>query len=138
MLQIRDWKHASGLYKHMVLYPPQILGGTLPECIMPAFEQDFNVPLAYQAYRLNVTFNSGYFARVNDNKARKYCQKLHEQILVGQFADDTIYVVHSYYCDLVNPHISKIVCGRLGDYITCISSRRNDAFHDFLEQRKLE
>ena len=79
MLHIGDWKNASGLYKHMVLYPPQILGGTLPECIMPVFEEDFYVPLAYQAYRLNVTFNSGYFARVNDNKARKYCQKLHNK-----------------------------------------------------------
>jgi hypothetical protein len=78
MLQMGDWEHVSGLYKHMVLYPPQILGGTLPECIMPGFEQDFYVPLAYQAYRLNVTFNIGYFARVNDDKARIYCQELHQ------------------------------------------------------------
>jgi Family of unknown function (DUF6311) len=138
MLQIGDWKHASGLYKHMVLYPPQILGGTLPECIMPGFEQDFYIPLAYQAYRLNVTFNSGYFARVNDNKARKYCQELHKQIQAGQFADDTIYIVHNQYWDLVSPHISKISCGRLSDYIACVSSRRNDAFRNFLEQHKLE
>jgi Family of unknown function (DUF6311) len=138
MLQIGDWKHATGLYKHMVLYPPQILGGTLPECVMPGFEQDFYVPLAYQAYRLKVTFNSGYFARVDDNKARKYCLELHEQIQAGQFADDTIYVVHSQYWDLISPHISKLSCGRLSDYITCVPSLRNDAFRDFLEQRKLE
>jgi Family of unknown function (DUF6311) len=138
MLQMGDWKHASGLYKHMVLYPPQILGGTLPECIMPGFDREFYVPLAYQAYRLNVTFNSGYFARVDDNKARKYCQKLHEQIQAGKFADDTIYVVHSYYWDLVKPHLSKISCGRLSDYIACVSSRRHDAFRDVLEQHKLE
>jgi Family of unknown function (DUF6311) len=138
MLQISDWQHASGLYKHMVLYPPQILGGTLPGCIMPGFEQDFYVPLAYQAYRLNVTFNSGYFARVDDNKARKYCQKLHEQIQAGQFADDTIYVVHHQYWDLVSPHIPQISCGRLSDYIACVSAPRNDAFRDFLEHHRLE
>jgi Family of unknown function (DUF6311) len=137
-LQFGDWKHASGLYKHIVLYPPQILGGTLPECVMPGFEQDFYVPLAYQAYRLKVTFNSGYFARVDDNKARKYCQELHEQIQAGQFADDTIYVVHSQYWALISPHISKLSCGRLSGYITCVPSLRNDAFRDFLEQRKLE
>jgi hypothetical protein len=138
MLQMGDWKHASGLYKHIVLYPPQILGGNLPECIMPGFDRDFYVPLAYQAYRLNVTFNSGSFARMDDNKAREYCQKLHEQIHAGNFADDTIYVVHSHYWDLVKPHISKISCGRLSDHIACVSSRRNDAFRDVLEQHQLE
>ena len=138
ILQAGDWAHASGLYKHMVLYPPQILGGTLPGCIMPGFEQDFYVPLAYQAYRLKLTFNSGYFARVDDNKARRYCQELHEQIQAGEFADDTIYVVHNQYWDLVSPHSAKILCGRLNNYITCVSSLRDDAFVDFLDQHKLE
>jgi uncharacterized protein DUF6311 len=138
MFQIGDWKYANGLYKHMVLYPPQILGGPRLGCIMPGFEQDFYVPLAYQAYRLKLTFNSGYFARVDKNKGRRYCRELHEQIQAGQFADDTIYVVHSQYWDLVMPHIPKIVCGWLGDYITCVSSARDDAFRDFLEQHKLE
>jgi hypothetical protein len=133
-----DWKHASGLYKHMVLYPPQILGGTLPGCIMPGYEQDYYVPLAYQAYRLKVTFNSGYFARVDEKKGRRYCQELHEQIQAGQFADDTIYVVHSQYWDLVMSHISKLSCGRVGDYITCVSSVQDNAFRNFLEQQKLE
>src|SRR5919109_1270541 len=101
-------KYTSGSYQHMVLYPPQILGGTLPECIMPELDRDFYVPPAYQAHRLNVTFNSGYFARVDDDKARKYCPKLHEQMQAGQFADDTLYVVHSHYWDLVKPHTSQI------------------------------
>jgi hypothetical protein len=131
-------KHAKGLYKHMVLYPPQILGGTLPGCVMPGFEQDFYVPLAYQAYRLKITFNSGYFARVDENKGRKYCQGLHEQIQAGQFADDTIYVVHSQYWDLIVPHIPKISCGRVNDYITCVSSAPANDFRAFLEQQKLE
>jgi Family of unknown function (DUF6311) len=138
VLQARDWIHAKGLYKHMVLYPPQILGGTLPGCIMPGLEPDFYVPLAYQAYRLKLTFNSGYFARVDENKGVRYCRELHEQIQAGQFADDTIYVVHSQYWDLVMPHIPKVVCGWLNDYITCVSSVRYDAFRDFLEQHKLE
>jgi hypothetical protein len=75
---------------------------------------------------------------MDDNKARKYCQQLHEQIQAGEFADDTIYVLHSHYWDLVKPHISKISCGRLNDHIACVSSRRNDAFRDVLEQHQLE
>ena len=105
---------------------------------MPGFEQDFYVPLAYQAYRLKLTFNSGYFARVDENKGRRYCQELHEQIQAGQFADDTIYVVHSHYWDLIRPHIPKISCGRVNDYITCVSSARDNDFRAFLEQQKLE
>jgi Family of unknown function (DUF6311) len=138
VLDVVDWKHVDGLYKHMVLYPPQILGGTLPGCLMPGFDPDFYVPLAYFAYRLNVTFNSGYFARVNERQARIYCQNLHEQIQAGEFADDTIYVVHPRYWDLLNRHIPKIICGRLSNYIACISSRRHDTFRRFLEQHRLE
>jgi hypothetical protein len=122
----------------MVLYPPQILGGTLPGCIMPGFESDFYIPLAYFAYRLNVTFNSGYFARVNEGQARQYCQNLHEQIQQGRFDDDTIYVVHQQYWDLISRHIPNIMCGQLSDYIACISSRRQDTFRDFLEQHRVE
>jgi hypothetical protein len=136
--QIWDWHHARGLYKHMVLYPPQILGGTLPECVMPGFEQDFYAPLAYQAYRLKVTFNSGYFARVDDNKGRKYCQELHEQIRAGQFAHDTIYVIHSQYWALLRTHLHKLVCGSVSQYIACISARNQDIFRDFLEQHTIE
>jgi hypothetical protein len=138
MLQMGDWKYATGLYNHMVLYPPLILGGILPGCVMPGFEPDYYVPLAYQAYRLNMTFNSGYVSRINESKGRQYCNGLHEKIKAGKFESDTIYVVHSQYWDLVRPHIPKIVCGWLSDYITCVLSVRDNAFRGFLEQHKLE
>jgi hypothetical protein len=137
-LQREDWKYAAGLYRHMVLYPPQILGGTLPGCVMPGYDQDYYVPLAYQAYRLQLTFNSGYFARIDEYKGRKYCQELHEQIKSGQFASDTIYVVHNQYWDLIMPHVSKISCGRLSGHIACVSSQRDDGFRDFLRQYGVE
>jgi hypothetical protein len=138
MLQMGDWQQASGLYKHMVLYPPQILGGTLPACVMPGFEPDFYVPLAYQAYRLRVTFNSGYFARIDERKGREYCQELHAQIQAGEFALDTIYVIHSGYWDLVRSHLQKLVCGQANQYIACISAQNHDTFRNFLEQQKIE
>ena len=137
-LQIGDWQQASGLYKHMVLYPPQILGGTLPGCVMPGFEPDFYVPLAYQAYRLRVTFNSGYFARIDENKARHYCQELHEQIRAGEFALDTIYVIHSEYWDFFKTHRQKLICGHANQNIACVSAQHQDAFRNFLEQQKFK
>ena len=137
-LQIGDWQQASGLYKHMVLYPPEILGGTLPGCVMPGFEPDFYVPLAYQAYRLRVTFNSGYFARIDENKARHYCQELHEQIRAGEFALDTIYVIHSEYWDFFKTHRQKLICGHANQNIACVSAQHQDAFRNFLEQQKFK
>jgi Family of unknown function (DUF6311) len=137
-LQINDWKYATGLYKHMVLYPPLILGGVLPGCVMPGFEADYYAPLAYQAYRLNVTFNSGSVSRIDERKGREYCRELHDNVKEGKFESDTIYVIHNQYWDLVRPHIPKLVCGQLSDYITCVASLRSNVFRDFLEQHKFE
>jgi hypothetical protein len=137
-LQVENWKHANNLYKHMVLYPPQILGGNLRGCVMPEFEMDYYVPLAYQAYRLNMTFNSGYFARIDENKGRKYCKKLHEEIATGMFENDTIYVIHSRYLDLLRIHLHKLACGLISENIVCISAQNHDAFRDFLEQHKID
>jgi hypothetical protein len=137
-LRINDWQHATGLYKHMVLYPPLILGGVLPGCVMPGFEKDYYVPLAYQAYRLNVTFNSGYVSRINELKGREYCKQIHHMVQEGNFESDTIYVIHSQYWDLVRPHTSRLVCGQVSGYITCVSSLRNDGFRDFLERHRFE
>jgi hypothetical protein len=141
MLEWENWNRAAGLYRHMVLYPPEIWGGSLPGCVMPPFSmgiRDHYVPLAYQAYRLNMTINSGYFARIGENETLQYCQELHQKIKEGEFENDTIYVVHSQYLDRVSPHIPKIVCGRLSGYITCVSSLQDDTFRDVLEQHKLE
>jgi Family of unknown function (DUF6311) len=136
-----ELERAAGLYKHIVLYPPEIWGGSLPGCEMPPFTMDIldrYVPLAYQAYRLKMTFNSGYFARINQTKSLQYCQELHEKIRAGEFEQDTIYFVNRQYWDRVSPHLPKIVCGRLGEYITCVSALRDDAFRDVLEQHRFE
>jgi hypothetical protein len=137
-LRVEDWQQARGLYKHMVLYPPQILGGTLPGCVMPGFEPDFYVPLAYQAYRLGVTFNSGYFARVDEKKGRQYCQDLHKQIQAGEFARDTIYVIHRGYWDLIKPHRHKLACGQIHQDVACITAQNQDSFRDVLDRHTVE
>ena len=85
-----------------------------------------------------VTFNSGYFARIDENKGRKYCQELHAQIQAGEFALDTIYVIHSEYWDLFKTHLQKLVCGQVNQNIACISAQNHDAFRNFLEQQKIE
>jgi hypothetical protein len=105
---------------------------------MPEFEMDYYVRLAYKAYRLNMTFNGGYFARIDEYNTRKYCKELHENIAEGRFENDTIYVIHRRYWDLLSAHIPQISCGQLSGNIVCISSQNHDAFRDFLEQQKIE
>ena len=138
MLEVDDWRQAAGLYRHMMLYPPHILGGTLPECVTPGFDKDYYVPLAYQAYRLNITFNSGYVARIDENRARYSCKDLHEKIRAGQFHNDTIYIVHHQSWDLFKTHISRLSCGQLSGNIVCVSAQKHNAFREFLEQHALE
>jgi hypothetical protein len=137
-IQNETWIPATGLYTHMVLYPPQILGGNLDDSLNRKYKEDYYVPLAYQAYRLKLTFNSGYFARLNEQQIRVYSENLSRQITDGKFEDDTIYVVHPYYLDSFKQNASRISCGWLSDYVVCVSSQRHDAFRDFLTNHRIE
>jgi hypothetical protein len=102
------------------------------------YKEDYYVPLAYQAYGLKLTFNSGYFARLNDKQIHVYAENLSRQITDGEFEDDTIYVVHPDYLTSFKQNAARISCGWLSDYIVCVSSQRHDAFRSFLTNHHIE
>jgi hypothetical protein len=138
IFQTEAWTLATGSYTHMVLYPPQILGGNTDDCLIREYKADYYVPLAFQAYRLKLTFNSGYFARVNEQQIPIYCEHLYRKITDGKFEDDTIYVVHPDYMDSFKQNAARISCGWLSDYNVCVSSHRYDAFREFLANHRIE
>ncbi|AKQ63861.1 hypothetical protein A176_000773 [Myxococcus hansupus] len=75
--------------KHLVLYPPQIHDGSGRGC--RAGPREF--PLwAYRAYRLGLTFNSGYVARLDDSRAQSYCLGLDDDVRAGRLDPDTVYL----------------------------------------------
>jgi hypothetical protein len=140
LLQIEEWKYAAGFYKQMVLYPPQIWigGGKHGGCAAQEYRADYFIPLAYSAYRLNLSFNSGYAARLDGEKARGYCDDLDRQIKAGEIQDHTIYVIHSAHVNIFNTNAPKVTCGHLSGYIVCVSSQRRGAFREALERHKID
>jgi Family of unknown function (DUF6311) len=142
------WKQAAGAYDHLVLYPPQVWAGTYQGCVTldytgayPSAEVYFMkyfAPLTYYAYRLTLTFNSGYVARINAAQMRQYCEEFDSLIHTGNIREDTIYVVHDAFWEIFPRTSLKVVCGRLSVYIACVSDQRHNAFRNLLEYHKIE
>jgi hypothetical protein len=126
------WQHANGLYRHMVLFPPQLYGGDGGPCTIQEYGLNYYVPLAYQAYKLTVTFNSGYFARIDDKRVQAYCGELQRNIGAGEIDEHTIYVVHISHWYLFKRNATNTVCGLVNQHIVCVSARQHSAFREFL------
>ncbi|GHG66326.1 DUF6311 domain-containing protein [Comamonas sp. JC664] len=75
--------------KHLVFYPPQMHDGSGRGC--RAGPMDFD-SWAYRAYRLGLTFNSGYVARLDDSRAQPYCLGLDDDVRAGRLDPETIYL----------------------------------------------
>jgi hypothetical protein len=75
--------------KHLVLYPPQSHDGSGRGC--RAGPMDFH-RWAYRAYRLGLTFNSGYVARLDDARAQAYCLGLDADVQAGRLDPETVYL----------------------------------------------
>jgi Family of unknown function (DUF6311) len=131
VFRMDGWQQAKGVYAHMVLFPPQLYGGR-GQCTIPEYGPDYYVPLAYQAYKLQVTFNSGYFARIDGQRVQTYCQELNREIQAGEIDEHTIYVVHPSHWHLFKRNAPNTVCGQVSTYIVCLSAQQHTAFREFL------
>lgn len=115
------WSLAAGSYRHLVLYPPQILwvGACLTQGKYP---HNYYVVHAWRAYRLGLTVNSGYMSRANDEASGEYCRALTRRVAARDFSPDTIYVVAAPALpSFVGPGMT---CGRIDAYDVCVTSDR--------------
>jgi uncharacterized protein DUF6311 len=85
---------ALGHYRHMVVYPPQILGGCGER-----YEEDYVYRYMLEAYRLNLTYNSGIFSRFSWDAMQAACGQLDRDVEHGKLDAQTIYVVWPGYVD---------------------------------------
>ena len=123
------WSLAEGSYRHLVLYPPQILwvGACLTQDRYP---EHYYVAHAWRAYRLGLTVNSGYMSRANDAASGEYCRTLTRRVSAREFSPDTIYVVASHAVpSFVGPGMT---CGRITPYDVCVTSDRTTPFSRYL------
>jgi hypothetical protein len=123
------WSLAEGSYRHLVLYPPQILwvGACLTQARYP---HDYYVAHAWRAYRLGLTINSGYMSRANDEASGEYCRALTRSVVAREFSPDTIYVVAAAALpSFVGPGMT---CGRIDSYDVCVTSETTTPLSRYL------
>ncbi|HUF91048.1 MAG TPA: DUF6311 domain-containing protein [Candidatus Limnocylindria bacterium] len=119
--EVGMWSLAEAEYRHLVLYPPQILwvGACLTQGQYP---HQYYVAHAWRAYRLGLTVNSGYMSRANDQASAQYCQALTRRVTAGEFSPDTVYVVAAHA--LASFTRAGMTCGRIDASDVCVTSDR--------------
>ena len=76
-------------------------------------------PLAYQAYTLGMTVNSGYVARGAGERIGPPCEELMGEVEAGQVRPGTIYVAHA---SALPPLLrAGARCGRLDGFDVCVA-----------------
>ncbi|GEL74487.1 hypothetical protein MVI01_62710 [Myxococcus virescens] len=123
-LQAPEWAELKGHYQHLALFPPQV------QWVCP-----YNEPLVnatgYMAYRLGLTFNSGYVTRTPPSIA----EECNATMRPGGVDGDTVYVV-------VRQQVGAFLragarCGMVEGLPVCVAGQRNDAFAQALTRQPL-
>ncbi|MBL0698592.1 DUF6311 domain-containing protein [Comamonas sp. JC664] len=119
-----EWAELKGHYRHLALFPPQV------QWVCP-----YNEPLVnsagYLAYRLGLTFNSGYVTRTPPAMA----EQCNATMRPGGLDADTVYVV-------VRQQVGNFLragarCGLLDGLPVCVAGARTDAFAQALGRNPL-
>ena len=125
------WDMARGRVHHLAVVPQRIrdadgrgcvAGGTLGE----------DPRLAYVAYRLGLTFNSGYFSRISVEAAQRTCAAHDEAVACGNLDPDTLYIL-APSAERKLP-AGRAVCGRIDEYLACVSVEQASLLKDGLSQ----
>lgn len=123
------WQLAAGKYRHLALVPPEIHRAGGP-CYGP-YEWDYYVPVAYEAYRLGTTFNSGWVPRLDVERAIRACDAFMAELERGRMSPDTLYVVHPQLVPELR--LRGAVCGAIDRLAVCVAGDRDDPLRSFLE-----
>ncbi|RKG86136.1 hypothetical protein D7W82_17640 [Corallococcus sp. CA049B] len=114
-LKSPEWDALKGSYQHLALFPPQVQW-------VCRYDEPLVNALAYQAYRLKLTFNSGYASRTPEALAAE-CRA---PLPAGGLDASTAYVV-------LPPHVQPFLdagarCGLVEDLPVCVVGSNTDAF----------
>ena len=120
---------ATGRYTHMALYPMQVLG----VCGDP-YEEEHVYRFMMLAYRLQMTFNSGIYARVQADRIGAECARLDRKVNAGELDPKTLYVVTPAAVPLFRD--ARASCGRFdGDWL-CVAKDSDKSFRRLLDTGK--
>ncbi len=126
------WLLARGTYRHVALVPPFLFTGGGPVAAEPdacgrnPWPFDAYVPFADIAYRLGATFNSGYLARLDAERAAAACRDLGARLRTGTLEPETVYVVHT---GAIHAFVDAAAhCGVIDRVAVCVAAGHSDAF----------
>ena len=125
-----DLALAKGRYRHMAVYPAQVLAVCGNE-----YEEDHVYRFMLAAYRLNMTFNSGIFARLPQERVREACGDFYRSIDRGQLDPQTIYVASPWTIG----HLKSLgaACGRFDRDWICVSKDSDEVFRTYVATGKV-
>ncbi len=128
-IALEPYALAAGQYRHLALVPMQVFGA----CGNP-FEQDYVYRMMLLAYRLNLTINSGYFARIDIQAVRAQCDALERDVDAGALDPQTIYIA----AESEVPRFRKAgaACGRWDGNWVCVSRQSNERFRVWIETER--
>lgn len=121
-LRAPEWASVDPLYRHIVLFPPFIVGSEEP-CIQGTFPEDAHARFGDLAYRKGMTTNSGYAARLDAAQIRKLCQSLRADVESGHLAEDTLYVVDAPERARFERLGPGVTCGVLDGFTVCVAAK---------------
>ncbi len=122
-LQAPEWERVDPFYRHIVLFPPAIVGARTP-CVSGTFPDDAYVHFGDLAYRKGMTTNSAYAARLDEARVASVCEALRAEVESGRFAEDTLYVVGERELESFRRPEAGLTCGVLDGYTVCVSAKQ--------------
>jgi Family of unknown function (DUF6311) len=137
LVEMDSWAQVAEGYEHLALYPVPMFDAGWRGCATQEYAMTDYVSLGYKAYRLTLTFNGGYVARIDMQRMQQYCAELEREIQDGQLRDRSIYLVHPAHWEWFRTHALQATCGRLENQIACVSSPPSDILRKILERQRL-
>jgi hypothetical protein len=121
-LRASEWASVDPLYRHIVLFPPFIVGSEDP-CVQGTFPEDVHARFGDLAYLKGITTNSGYAARLDTASVRAVCQSLRADVESGHLAEDTLYVVDAPERARFQRLSPGVACGTLDGFTVCVAAQ---------------
>jgi hypothetical protein len=120
---------ARGHFRHMALFPMEISGAC-----GATYDEEYIYRYMLEAYRQNLTYNSGVFARFSQGAAEAECRRSGNEIDAGVIDPQTVYVVDRDYVTRFSR--AGGICGRFdGDWI-CVAQDSDERFRKLVAGEK--
>ena len=130
-IAVAHFELSRGHYRHLALAPSQVLGA----CGDDPYPEDYVYRFMLLAHRLELTFNSGIYARLDVRKVQTACDLQNRAIDAGMLDAQTIYIASAAEVERLRT-AGGAACGRWDGHWICVSRASNPRFATYIESGK--